>query len=178
MTAKPSHVLEIFLQPGEFYFGDESTRIRTLLGSCISITLWHPRRCIGGMCHYMLPSRGGNRAVAPDGRYADEVIALFLREIALARTHPEDYEVKLFGGGNMFPQHTEKWKKSRQAAGLAHGGCESISLRNIEAGRSLMERYGFRIKTENTGGDGRRHVIFDIWSGHVWVRRGKETDSA
>ena len=48
---------EIFLQPGEFYFGDAATRIRTLLGSCVAITLWHPARMIGGMCHYMLPNR-------------------------------------------------------------------------------------------------------------------------
>ena len=32
MATKPQHVLGIFMQPGEFYFGDESTGIRTLLG--------------------------------------------------------------------------------------------------------------------------------------------------
>ncbi|MBL8511280.1 MAG: chemotaxis protein CheD, partial [Betaproteobacteria bacterium] len=53
-----SFVMDIFLQPGEFYFGDADTRIRTLLGSCVSITMWHPTRRIGGMCHYMLPTRG------------------------------------------------------------------------------------------------------------------------
>ena len=26
---RPSHVIEIFLQPGDFYFGDRDTRIRT-----------------------------------------------------------------------------------------------------------------------------------------------------
>src|SRR5439155_18563598 len=48
---KPTAYLEIFLQPGEWYFGDADTRIRTLLGSCVAITMWHPRRCLGGMCH-------------------------------------------------------------------------------------------------------------------------------
>lgn len=173
MTAKPDHVIEIFLQPGEFYFGDESTRIRTLLGSCVSITLWHPKRCIGGMCHYMLPSRGGRRAVSPDGRYADEVIDLFLREIALAKSHPSEYEVKLFGGGNMFHRHA-KWSKDRTASFQTHGGGAHIAHKNVEVGRVMMEKLGFKIKAEHVGGDGRRQVIFDIWSGHVWVRQSKD----
>ena len=44
------HAVEIFLQPGDFYFGDENTRLRSLLGSCVSITMWHPTKLIGGMC--------------------------------------------------------------------------------------------------------------------------------
>lgn len=172
---KPKHVLEIFLQPGEVYFGDENTRIRTLLGSCISITLWHPKRRIGGMCHYMLPSRGGNGSPSPDGRYADEVMVLFLRELAMAKTAPAEYEVKLFGGGNMFPQ-AAKWRKGRPTSMLPRSDSESISYKNIEKGRTLMEKQGFKIKTEHVGGNGRRHIIFDIWSGHVWVRQSKETD--
>ena len=47
----------VFLHPGECYFGGGPTRIATLLGSCVSITVWHPRLLVGGMCHYMLPSR-------------------------------------------------------------------------------------------------------------------------
>lgn len=178
MTAKPDHIMEIFLQPGEFYFGDESTRIRTLLGSCVSITLWHPARRIGGMCHYMLPSRGGKGrcTVSPDGRYADEVLDLFLREIVLARSHPSEYEVKLFGGGNMFPRHA-KWSKGRPSSVQTHAGGANIAHKNIEVGRAMMEKIGFKIKAEHVGGDGRRHIIFDIWSGHVWVRQSKETIS-
>ena len=57
MNAAPEDALEIFIRPGEFYFGDGNTRIRTILGSCVAVTLWHPERHIGGMCHYMLPRR-------------------------------------------------------------------------------------------------------------------------
>ena len=54
---KPPHVIEIYLQPGELWFGDANTRIRTILGSCVAITLWHPHRRIDGMCRYMSQSR-------------------------------------------------------------------------------------------------------------------------
>ena len=69
----PADVIDVFLQPGEFYFGEEKTRIRTLLGSCVAVTLWHPKLRIGGMCHYMLPRRPRDKAGAAeklDGRYA------------------------------------------------------------------------------------------------------------
>lgn len=177
MNTKPDYVTEIFLQPGEFYFGDENTRIRTMLGSCVSITLWHPGRRIGGMCHYMLPSRGGKGGgtTPPDGRYADEVIDLFLHEIALTRSRPSEYEVKLFGGGNMFPRLANR-NKGRSGFAQAGEGA-NIAQKNIEMGRALMEKMGFKIKVEHVGGDGRRHIIFDVWSGHVWVRQSKETIS-
>src|SRR5437867_1676153 len=104
---KPPHVIEIFLQPGEFYFGDKNTRIRTVLRSCVSISFWHAELLVGGMCHYMLPSRNNERrgAIAPlsDGRYADEAIALLLKEIDATGASHREFQVKLFGGGNMFP---------------------------------------------------------------------------
>ncbi len=49
--------IDVFLQPGDVYFGDRHTRLRTILGSCVSITLWHPQRLLGGMCHFILPAR-------------------------------------------------------------------------------------------------------------------------
>src|SRR5437867_13268763 len=100
---KPTEYLEIFLQPGEWYFGDADTRIRTLLGSCVAITIWHPRRCLGGMCHYLLPTRNPARIDTLDGRYGDEALLLLLQEVTRHNTILEEYTVKLFGGGNMFP---------------------------------------------------------------------------
>lgn len=56
MNKDVTEISEVVLKPGDFYFGGGATRISTLLGSCVSMTLWHPRRKIGGMCHYMLPA--------------------------------------------------------------------------------------------------------------------------
>lgn len=158
---KPQSVIEIFLQPGEWWFGNEHTRIRTLLGSCVAITLWHPGRRIGGMCHYMLPSRSRERgAQALDGRYGDEALALLLKEIHRERARPSEFDAKLFGGGYMFDRQ-----------GCPGAGCSGqIQDRNIAIGRDLMARHGFRIKAQHLGGTGHRQVIFDIWSGHVWVK--------
>lgn len=153
---------EIFLQPGEFYFGGAATRIRTLLGSCVAITLWHPERMIGGMCHYMLPNRPKHGGPL-DGKYADEAMALFLQQVAHHQTRPEDYQVKLFGGGTMFPGYSEE---------------TSVARSNINTARQLVTRHHLRLSAEDLGRNGHRDVIFDISSGHVWVRHQDLNESS
>ena len=71
----PDNVKIVVLSAGDFHFGSGQTRISTLLGSCVSITLWHPRKHIGGMCHYLLPARTRKPGEPPDGRYGDEALA-------------------------------------------------------------------------------------------------------
>jgi chemotaxis protein CheD len=153
-------ILEIFLQPGEFYFGEGRTRIRTLLGSCVAVTLWHPTRNIGGMCHYMLPTRPTNGTDgALDGRYADEAMQLFIRELRAAKTRPGEYQVKLFGGGNMF------------AGAKGAKRHINISERNVEVGREMIPKLGLKLAAEDLGGKGHRNVLLELWSGDVWVKR-------
>ncbi len=157
---KPDHVIEIFLQPGDHYFGDRDIRIRTVLGSCISMTFWHPRLLVGGMCHYMLPNRSherrGTSTARIDGRYADEAIALLMQEIDAIGSSHREFEVKLFGGGNMFPGRSNVENH--------------VGARNVETARLLVAKYGFNCVAEHMGGHGHRNVMFDVWNGDVWVR--------
>lgn len=156
-----SEISDVTLSPGEFHFGGGSTRIHTLLGSCVAITLWHPVKHIGGMCHYLLPSRGLNQR-STEGHYADEAVQLFLKEIQKAHTHPRDYEVKLFGGGNMFESLGHK------------SGPSSVSQNNIISGKTLLKQHGFAsIKANDVGGMGHRKIYLELWNGDVWVQRGQ-----
>ena len=135
----PLDILEIFLQPGEFYFGEDKTRIRTLLGSCVAIVLWHPRLHIGGMCHYMLPQRPRKRqGEALDGRYAEDAMHMFMRELGRSGTNPADYQVKLFGAGQMFEQ-TEQAQAPRRHLRAQHGGrARTHRSPSVPAGRRRM----------------------------------------
>lgn len=173
---KPAHVTEIFLQPGDFYFGDANTRIRTLLGSCVSITMWHPTRLIGGMCHYMLPY-GSQKKISPrqyklDGRYADEAMLMFFQEAIRHDTDPKKYVVKVFGAGNMFPDLKKKRMRCNSVPGKCEmASCSDVSCKNIAVVHAMSRQFGFHIAAEHMGGEGHRNIIFDIWSGHVWMRK-------
>lgn len=148
---------QINLLPGDFYFGDENTSIHTVLGSCISITVWHPLLRIGGMSHSVLPSRGKPGNHNPDGCYIDDAIELLLREIGKRNTRPAEYLVKLFGGGNMFKRPHE-------------GKALNIAGNNFEAARMLLKAGGFDIHAEHVGGSGHRRIIFDLSDGSVMVK--------
>ena len=104
---KPVGTAEVVLAPGQVSFATRPTRLRTLLGSCVAITFWHPQRLIGGMCHFMLPGRLRHHQPL-DGRYADEALELLLRHAEVNGTHARDYQVKLFGGGKMFPEQPRR----------------------------------------------------------------------
>ena len=120
--------------------------------------MWHEKRLIGGMCHYLLPNRSMSNRTAPDGRYADEAIELFMREIRAANTEPSEYQVKIFGGGNMFPRSKRREKYI------------NVPSKNVLAARELAKLYALNLRGANLGAAGHRQIIFDVWSGHVWVR--------
>lgn len=157
MKAEPVAGIDIFLHPGDWYFGDSDTRIHTTLGSCIAVSLWHPRLKIGGMCHYMLPRTRNAREVL-NARYAEDVMQLMMAEVRRLRSNPGDYEAKLFGGASMFE--------------VGPGG-SSVARRNISAAESLAARYGLKVVARNLGGCSYRQLVFSVANGDVWMRQGE-----
>lgn len=142
----------IVLNPGDFHFGAAPLRIATLLGSCVTVTLWHPRRRIGGMCHFQVPERPPRQTAELDGHYATDAFALFDEAIAQAKTRHHEYQAKMFGGGNMFPD--------------ARIGID-LGKRNIAMAHRLLKQRNIPLLVEHTGGAGHRKLVFDLGSGEV-----------
>jgi len=156
----PEFFVEIFVQPGEYYFGDSDTRIRTILGSCIAICLWHPKRQIGGMCHYMLSGWANDQPFSGNptpAKYAEDSMQLFLRDIKKNQTRPEEYQAKIFGGGYMMSGTAEKES--------------GVGAKNITAAHKILKENGIKIVGENTGENVHRKIFFDIWNGEVWMKK-------
>ncbi|MBU4335228.1 MAG: chemotaxis protein CheD [Actinobacteria bacterium] len=159
-----SSATEVVLRPGDFEFVEGPVRLRTLLGSCVAITMWHPEHRHGGMCHYMLPTRGPARAgLPPDGRYADEAMDLFLEGVERRWTRLEEYEAKVFGGGEQF----------------GPGGCRGelgVPARNVDAALRLLDEHNIAVQACNVGGSGPREIAFDVTTGVVWHRLVDDPD--
>lgn len=143
----------IYLRPGELHFGSAPGRIRTLLGSCVAATLWHPQRRIGGMCHVVLPEHPEGNC---DDRYADCVMRSFMEALARGAGQPKEYQVGVFGGGHMFP-------------GIAEGKGPAIGDRNAECMQELLRRNGFHIARLEVGDYLYRHVELDLATGELEV---------
>ncbi|MCP4408928.1 MAG: chemotaxis protein CheD [Gammaproteobacteria bacterium] len=150
---------KIFLHPGEFAFVGPGDHLHTLLGSCISITLWHPQKKIGGMCHFTLPGHPKVRSLnrKPDGRYAEGAMELFKEAIAEKKTHITEYQAKIFGGGNMMRS-------------VGDNVDDTIGTKNAAAAMQLLMQEGVEILVAHVGEFGHRRIVFDISSGDVWVK--------
>lgn len=148
----------LMLLPGQMHFGGHAASLRTLLGSCVAITLWHPGRRLGGMCHFLLPQRPRRAGDPLDGRYGDEAMYAMVQRLLAARTHPSEYQAHLYGGADTMPE----------------GGTLRFNIgeRNIEQGWKLLDRYGFQLQGIDVGEDIPRSVALDLASGEVEMRRG------
>ncbi len=149
---------EIFLHPGEFYFGDNKNNIGTILGSCIAICLWHPRLHIGGMCHFVLPNRQVPLNADQIGRYAGGCMHLFLAHTQSRGTRIKDYVVKIFGGANTVEE-------------LTKNNGDSVGERNTEVAMQLLIEQNVEIKVADVGESGYRRITFNLSNGDVWVKR-------
>ncbi len=156
LPARPGD--HLVLMPGQMHFGPHAASLRTLLGSCVAVTLWHPARRIGGMCHFLLPSRTRRPDDPTDGRYGDEALDAMVQQLRLARTEPAEYHAHLYGGADTMPD----------GANLKF----NVGERNIEQGWSLIDRYGFQLQGVDVGEDVPRSVTPTLATGEVEMRRG------
>lgn len=147
------------LMPGQMHFGGQVASMRTLLGSCLAVTLWHPLRKLGGMCHFLLPSRSRAAQEPLDGRYGDEALEAMVRLLRNTGTDPKDYQAHLYGGADTMPE----------GSALKF----NVGERNIEQGFNLVDRYGFQIQGVDVGEDVPRTVTLTLSSGEVEMRRGQ-----
>lgn len=144
--------------PGQWHFG-QGAMLRTLLGSCVAITLWHPAKQWGGMCHFLLPSRANRGQAALDGRYGDEAIEMLVQSIKRTGTKPGDYLAHLYGGADTMPDGMNvKF---------------NVGQRNIEQGWALIDQHGFQLQDVDVGDNVPRTVSLDLPSGKVEVKRGR-----
>jgi chemotaxis protein CheD len=143
----------IYLHPGEMCFCDRPTRVETVLGSCVSITMWNARLQIGCICHAVLPRQRG----ADDPfKYVDSSIQFMLRALEKHSSRRGDLEVKLFGGASMrLPSPNHK----------------SVGSQNIDMATTVLRDEGITVRISDTGGTSGRKLLFYTGTGEVFVKR-------
>lgn len=144
--------------PGEFYFGQGDIVVKTLLGSCVAATLWHPRLHIGGMCHVVIPDDNENvKALDCDSRYAGCAMQKFMAKVQASGMPPKQFQVGLFGGGKMFSTVNNQ-------PGL------DIGARNADMMQRLLKKHGFSIDMKDVCENKYRHVFMELANGEINVR--------
>jgi chemotaxis protein CheD len=155
LQARPGD--HLVLMPGQLHFGRTAASIRTLLGSCVAITLWHPDKRLGGMCHFLLPNRTRPPGAAADGRFGDEAVGLMVERLQRMGAQPTEFVAHLYGGADTMPDSARTKL--------------NIGERNIEQGWSLIDKYGFQLDGVDVGDNVPRTVMLDCSTGQVNIKR-------
>lgn len=143
------------IHPGEWYFGVEYERLHTVLGSCVALVVWHPQLKIGGLCHYLLPaSATSKRGQSNDCRYADNALAQ-MKKSMMAYGHLADYQISIFGGGDMF----------------AFNAPQSIGMSNIAYARQWLMQEKLQLHQTDVGGSISRSVVLIVPTGEIQIKR-------
>jgi chemotaxis protein CheD len=147
--------IDILLQAGEVYFGKAPTTIKTLLGSCVAITVWHPSNKRGGICHYLLTKKESMSAIGgPNYRYAQPALD-YLYNNMTQYAPASEYEVCLFGGSNMY----------------THRSSPTIGESNIIFAKNWLETKQITAKKSDILGNICRTISFDLSDGKIILQR-------
>jgi chemotaxis protein CheD len=163
---KPSVV---FLRAGEMHCTDEPSLVITVLGSCLSVTMFSPRLHIGGICHGLLPECE-NKRLCGNGcldafRYVDCSIRRMIKLFDNAGAKRSELEVKCFGGADLFSRKIEK------------PGLVSVGRQNIMIAERLLRNEGLKITKQDVGGLRGRKIYFYTDTGEVLLKRLSRGDN-
>jgi chemotaxis protein CheD len=141
------------IHPGDWYIGNKYHSIYTVLGSCVSLTAWHPKLKLGGMCHFILPDtpKGPEDKDAKyQGRYANSAL-LCLKKAMLGYASLKEYQLGLFGGSET----------------ISHF---DIGKKNIKAAQQWLREENLTAMKVDIGGSMSRSLILTLSTGVVAVK--------
>jgi chemotaxis protein CheD len=162
MTPHHSDRSLIYLKPGEIYFGERPALVRTILGSCVSVTMFNPRFKIGAICHALLPTCGTEDPcdAACDGlfRYVDCAVRGLVSMFERKGIWRHEITAKVFGGSTML---------------TSGNGTKLISMgkQNIDAVKKVLHREELEVAGFDVGGTFARRVLFFADTGDVLMKR-------
>jgi len=139
-----------FLLPGQYLFGQHPEPVVTLLGSCVAVVLWHPRRQLLAVSHFVVP---GGAFAQDDTRCGEAVFARLQEDMVRHRTAPADYRKGIYGGGTCLQP--------------GRSGSLQIGLKNIAFAREQFARLGWRVDDQQLGGLGYRRLTLDGRDGRL-----------
>jgi chemotaxis protein CheD len=163
MSLDESKFPVIYLKSGEIYFTEEPVIVLTVLGSCVSVTLFHRSLGYSAICHGLLPRCRG-RDGCSDGctesaRYVECSIKMMSRQFRHAGVRLRDLEARIFGGSDMFGATTLRGRRL------------SVGKENIETAIKTMEREGLQVSSMDVGGENGCKIYFNTLTGDVQLKR-------
>ena len=149
----------IYLHPGELCVCDEPTKVITVLGSCVSVTLFNPRLCLGAICHATLPEcRSTAKCVSPcieAFKFMDCAMKYMLGAFRERGVMNKEIEIKIFGGADT----------------LLSQSSNTIGSKNVQAALTILREEHLSVVAMDVGDSFGRKLIFFSHTGEVLLKR-------
>jgi len=158
-----SHPEKVFLGTGELVFSTVPCEVRTILGSCVGVALFDPRKQWGGLCHYLLaqdPDLDLPGATGGSVRYGQVAIPALAQKLIRAGSQRRDL-VAVVAGGALLLDANEVF---------------FVGEKNVRLAFQTLEDLHIPIAYHDIGGDRGRRMLFRTHDGHYQVERIREAD--
>ena len=143
---------------GEIRMAHQAGILRTLLGSCVGVALYHKPTRTATLAHVLLAdssfrseTEGERLERTQMGRYVDTAIQEMLREIGNDARRDGEVVAHVAGGAEM----------------LAAGRGESVGEQNQRAAQDFLHRLRIEVVSEDFGGSRARRMSIDASDGRV-----------
>ena len=158
MSDTDIEVADVYLQPGELFFAQEPTVIRTILGSCVGATFWAAKPGIGALFHAQLPTSPRTASRTSGGRYVDSSIREIAQQFDRNHVLRSEVVVKVFGGADvLFVDEV--------------AARPSVGRLNYETALEVLHDEGFAVSASSLGERFGRKIRFNTGSGEVMLLR-------
>lgn len=146
----------VYLQIGDWHFAETPTLIKTVLGSCVSVCLYHPKTGYAAMNHIYMPVKTSGIDLQSDaGKYGITSMELIINEFVkrdIPRTH---LQAKVFGGASTFePDQTAL----------------STAQKNVNFAFQFLREERINLLSHDTGGSRARTIYLDTRKFEVYVK--------
>ena len=161
MTPYDVSLLNVYLKPGELHITDRPTIISTVLGSCVSVIMFSDRQQLAGMCHAMLPFKGGTNGKnnTESFRYVDSSITYMIKRFESHGIGRNEIKVKLFGGADIL-YYIEDDKERH-----------TVGKKNITKAFEVINNEKLSLLMSDVGGTSGRKIFFFTHTGEILLKR-------
>jgi len=151
-----------FLKIAEGRLYQSPTLVQTVLGSCVSVTMFCPQLRCGGIFHALLPciddfSKPENSKDCDTFRYVDSSIWNMLKKFDESGVSAKNLECKVFGG----------------SSSLYCNNGPSPGSRNVKVAMEVLAEAGATVLASSVGGSNGRKIYFRTDTGVVLQKQFK-----
>ena len=157
----------LYLKPMEAYLIKSRMVVVTVLGSCLTVTMFHRQSGLSAICHALLPRCDRNgpcpAACAERLKYVDCTIREMAQRLQQSGARRGEIKVKVFGGADMFSV-----REGREE--------HTVGKQNFRAAVEVLAKEGLIVAASDVGGSKGRKIYYFSFDGKVLLKRLENTE--